>query len=109
MMQSSERAHGIGAGVENKLGPLRAASVGEGDSIHAGIGELGGELVDHGHRSLGGLEWTDPGIAFDVVSDVAGFDDMAGAKGGAANDELHTLGDEFFVAHSVLHRTDGAA
>ena len=108
-MQSGERAYRISAGIEDELGPLGAASVGEGDSVHAGIGEQGGEFIDHGHGSLGGLKGTDPGIAFDVVADVAGLDDMAGGKGGAANDELHTLGDEFFVAHSVLHGTDGAA
>src|SRR5207245_997679 len=62
-----------------------------------------------GDRSFGGLEGTDPSIALDIVPDVAGLDDVAGGKSGAANDELHTLGDEFFVAHSVLHGTDGAA
>src|SRR2546430_8288734 len=108
-MQSGERAHGIGAGVEDELGPLRAAGVGERDGIHAGLGEQRSELVDHAHGSVGRLEGANPGIALNVVSDVPGLDDAAGGKSSSANYVFHALGDELFVAHSVLNRADGAA
>ena len=40
---------------------------------------------------------------------MAGLDDVAGGKSGAANHIFHALGDEFFVADAVLHRADSAA
>ena len=40
---------------------------------------------------------------------MAGRDDVAGGKGSAADYVLHFSCDQFFVAHAVLHRADGAA
>ncbi len=46
VMQQRERADGIGGGIEDQLGPLRAASVFQGDRIHAGASDQAGKFFD---------------------------------------------------------------
>src|SRR5579862_6042761 len=108
VVEESEGADRIGGGVEDELGPLRAARVFEGDDVHAGLVEQRGKLVDACHGRVGGLEWADPGVAGNVVADVAGLHDVPGGKSGAADHELHALGDDFFVAHAILYGADRA-
>ena len=108
VVQQSERANGIGGGVEDELGPLRAARVSERDDMHAAAIEESGKFFDEFERSVGGFERTDPGVAANVETNVAGFDEMAGGKRGTANDVFDVVGEDFFVADSILDGADGA-
>ena len=50
------------------------------------------------------FEGANPGVALDVVTDMSGRDRVTGGKGRAPDHILHMLGDDFFIAHAVLHR-----
>src|SRR5258708_27272813 len=108
MVEESERAYGVCGSVENKLGPLSAAGILQGNGVHAGSRDEASELFHFGVGGVGRLEGADPSIAFDVKADVAGSDGVASGKCGAADDGTHVLGDEPFVAATGLHRANGA-
>ncbi len=59
-------------------------------------------------RRFSWFEWADPGIAIDVEACVAGLDNVACGKSGAANDVAHVLGKNFFVTNAILDGADGA-
>src|SRR5260370_1073317 len=107
-MQQRQRPNWIRGCVENELSPLRAASILQRNRIHSCPCKKAGELFDARHRRIGGLERTNPCVAFDVVTDMAGSDRVTRGERRATNDVSHVLSDEFFVAHAVLHRTHGA-
>src|SRR5580698_4887536 len=107
-MQQSQSPHGIGGGVENQLGPLRAPRILQSDSVHSGAGDEARQFFHFDHRSIRWLEGPDPSVAFNVIPNVSGGDGMAGGKRGAANHEFHMLSDNFFVADAVLYRADSA-
>src|SRR5262249_7866116 len=109
VMEECERADGIGRGIENEFGPLCAASVFQRNRVHPGACEQAGELLDARHRRGRRLEGSDPSVALDVVADVAGRDGVTGGKGCAANHQPYMLGDQLFVACTVLHGANGAA
>ncbi len=98
----------ICARVENQLRPLRAAGVFQRNYVHAATRDESGKFFDLRHWRVRWLERADPGVALDIEADVAGCDGMSGRKCGAADDVLHVLGDELFIANSVLHGADGA-
>src|ERR1700687_6035776 len=106
-MKQRKGADGICGSVENELGPLRATSVLQRYDAQTGAIEEFGELFHSRVRRVGRLERTDPGIAVNVETDVPRFNDMACRKRSATNHTGHMLGENFFVADTVLHRTDG--
>src|SRR5258708_37179070 len=108
MVEESERAYGVCGSVENKLGPLSAAGILQGNGVHAGSRDEASELFYFGVGGVGRLERGGPSVAFDVEADVAGSDGVASGKCCAADDGAHVLGDELFVAVTVLHGANGA-
>ena len=108
VMQQRERTYGIRGRIEDQLGPLRAASVFQGYCVHSRTRHQPGQFFHFLHRGVGLLERSDPGVAFDVITDMSRRDRMSGGKRRASNHELHTLRDNFFVADTVLNRTHRA-
>ena len=108
VVKKGERAHGICRGVEDELGPLGAAGVLQGNHAQAGAVEKFGELLDARVRCVRWFEWADPGVAVDVETSVAWFDDVACRKCCATNDVADVLGENLFVADTILDGTDGA-
>jgi hypothetical protein len=54
------------------------------------------------------FEWPDPSVAVNVETGVAWLDDMARWKCSAANHVPHMLGENLFVADTILDGADGA-
>src|SRR5580700_3122382 len=57
---------------------------------------------------MGLFERSNPGVTFDVVTDMSGCNGMTSWKRRASNHELHALRNDLFVADSVLNRADRA-
>jgi hypothetical protein len=57
---------------------------------------------------VGRFEWANPGVAIDVKGGVPGLDNMTRRKRCAANDGANMLGDNLFIADTILHGADGA-
>src|SRR5579863_3471853 len=57
---------------------------------------------------MGLFERADPGVTFDVITDMSRRNGMPSWKRRAPNHELHALGNDLFVADSVLNRTHRA-
>ena len=108
MMQQRQSADRIGGGVEDQLGPLRAARVFQGNHIHARARDQARQFLDFGYWRIRRLKRADPCISFNVEADVAGSDRVSGRKCRTANYVRHMFRDDLFVAHAILHGADGA-
>src|SRR5579872_607001 len=102
-MEKCESAHRVRSGVENQLRPLRAASIFERNDAQATTIEQIRERLHPVHRSATRLEGSNPGVALNVVANVAGFDHMARRECGPSNHVTNVLGKNFLVANSILH------
>ena len=91
VMEQRQCTHGIGGGVEDELGPLRAPRILQWDGVHAGAGQEAGKLFDLCIRCLRRLERSNPGVALDVEADVSGRDQVPCRKGSPPNDVAHVL------------------
>src|SRR5450631_2510978 len=107
-MQQRQGSDGISGGVEDQLGPLRAARVFQRNYIHAGTRDQFRQFFDLGHGRVRRLKGTNPSVTFDVEADVAGSNGMSSGKRRAPNDILHVFRDDLFVADAVLHGADRA-
>src|SRR5258708_33958175 len=63
MGEESERAYGVCGSVENKLGPLSAAGILQGNGVHAGSRDEPSEMFRFGVGVVGRLERADPVFA----------------------------------------------
>src|SRR5438132_537831 len=109
VMKRRECSDGIGRGVKNWLGPLRAARIFQGNRIHAGARHQRSELFNFLHRCVRWLKWANPSVTFDVVSDVTRRNWMTRRKSRSANHVFNVLGNNLFVPYAVLHGAHSTA
>src|SRR5260370_7034980 len=86
VVEESECTDGVRRSVENKLGPLSAAGILQGNGVHAGSRDEASELFYFGVGGVGRLERAHPSIAFDVEPSGATSDAVATGKYSAADD-----------------------
>src|ERR1700733_9763499 len=109
MMQQRQRADRIRGGIENQFGPLRAPRILEWNHVHPRSRNKSGEFLHLRHRSMSRLKRPNPCISLDVESNMARRNGMPGRKRRSTNHILHMLGNNLFVAHSILHRAHRAS
>src|SRR3569832_43979 len=102
-MQQSQRAYRVRGRIDDKLRPLCSARVGESESVHTAGGNRGGKLFHFRKGSVGGLEGAKPGVAGNVETDMAGFNDVTGRECGSTNHIADVLGNDLLIADAVLH------
>ena len=107
MRQACQCADRIGRGIEYQLGPLGAASVLHCQCINARFSQALGQQFDFHHCGRLGFEWPQPRLSTGILLDVSGFDNVAGRKGRATNHARYIFGDDFLVAHTILHGAHG--
>ena len=108
VVELGESADRIGGGVEDELRPLRAAGVLQRNDFQACAIQKLRKLFDARIGSIRWFERADPRIPIDIEANVAGFDDVPGWEGGAANDVAHAPCENFFVTYAILHRANSA-
>lgn len=107
MMQQRECTNGICRRIENQLGPLGPTRIHERNDMHAASIEKVRESFYKFVRRVRRLERANPGIPTNVKANVAWFDEVPGGKRGAPNYVFDVVGDNFFVANTVLHGAHG--
>src|SRR5882672_11901112 len=103
VMKTRKRAYRVHRGVENQLRPLRAPSVRQWDNLQSGTIQQRRQLLNQRIGSARRLEWPDPQIAVELEPGMPGTTHVRGHRRRPSNYILHMLGDDFFVAQTVLH------